>query len=212
MSKDVEAEALDNSVDFSEPTPAPQPTADAAAAPAGSSTADTDETADATADENAPAKPSRFAALAGNLPLAIASLAVFTSLVATVGLLMASRNMALANERIAALEAAVRQNAPASAQPGEAQPASAGHGKADASAAVAAANPVELRAALDDFRRDLVAYQATGSNAQWFDAVRDGQAELANRINSITEKVDRIDRRLNGSRPASSADDRARPF
>ncbi len=152
----------------------------------------------------ATAKASALTALRANLPLVIAALAVFTSLVATIGLIVASRNMAAANQRIAALEETVRQAT-------RARPAvmvATAHGNPPQTAT---ATPVDVRAALDDFRRDLVRYQNMGSQAAWVDAVRDGQAELANRVNSIGEKLDRIDRRLNNSRPASPATDRARP-
>lgn len=156
------------------------------------------------ASAEAKAKPPALAALRANLPLVIAALAVFASLVSTIGLIVASRNMAAANQRIATLEETVRQAA-------KARPAvmvAAAHGNPPPATTAAS---VDVRAALDDFRRDLVRYQNMGSQAGWVDAVRDGQAELANRVNSIAEKLDRIDRRLNNSRPASPAADRARP-
>ena len=198
MSKQAEAVDFDNAVDFTDPA------------------IDALDVVDAAGDispaeppippiEDAPAapKPSPLAMLKANLPLVIAGLAVFASLIATIGLIVASRNMAEANQRIAALELAVK--AAATARP------TVVAAPAHDSASRAVASPTDIRAALDDFRRDIVRYQSMGGQAGWVDAMRDGQAELANRINSIGEKLDRIDRRLNNSRPVSPAADRARP-
>lgn len=191
MSKQPEADDFDIAVSFTDPTVDALDVTDAPV-----------EIVPITSVDAAP-KPSSLARLKANLPLVIAGLAVFASLIATIGLIVASRNMAEANQRIAALELAVKEAATARTIVAAAP--------AHDSAARAAASPTDIRAALDDFRRDIVRYQSMGGQAGWVDAMRDGQAELANRINNIGEKLDRIDRRLSNSRPISPVADRARP-
>lgn len=153
------------------------------------------------AAEPAP-KPARFAAIRANLPLVIAGIAVFTSLIATIGLLVASRNMAEAGVRIAALEQALkdRPHAAAAAVPDQ----GAGHAApapVDREAA-RAASAADVRRAFNEFRTDLVRYQGMGGNAAFMTGIRDGQAELANRIGIMLEKIDRIDRALASRAPA----------
>ncbi len=193
----INADAADADIVANAPATGPEPATPEAAGPA-------------------PAGRRRLARLKAALPYGIAALATFASLVATIGLVIASRNTAEAGQRIAALERAVDglstiplPIAERAAPLHPALPSAAADMPADEAGAPATA--AQMRAALDDFRRDLVRYQALGSNAAWVDAIRDAQAELANRINSIAEKVDRIDRRINGGRPALPAADRARP-
>ncbi|WP_380872539.1 hypothetical protein ACFB49_34680 [Sphingomonas sp. DBB INV C78] len=201
MNKEPEAEAFDDAVDFTDPAE----DAVQAEMPA----AEGEEKAEAGDQPAATPRRKRnpLAGLKNNLPMVIATLGIFTSLIATIGLLVASRNVAEANQRIAALEKVVER---AAAAP-KVLPAQSHGVPAAVSPTGGAATAQDVRAAFDDFRKDLARYQNMGGNALWVDAIRDGQGELANRLNAIAEKVDRIDRRINGSRPASPAGDRARP-
>lgn len=159
-------------------------------------------------------KRSPLAALRGNLPMLLAGLGLFSGLIATIGLIIVSRNIAEGNQRIAALQKSLKQ-APAVVAPASAAPASIvrpAPSPPHAGRNAAPATVEDVRALLFALRRDLASYQnGGGANATWVSTMRDSQAELVNRLNAIAEKVDRIDRRINGSRPASPADDRARP-
>jgi len=209
MDRQPEDAAFDIAVDFA-PAPDPQPAAAAPDAEPDSVAASTAEPAPAE-EASMAAGPSRLAAFGRKLPLLLAGLGIFSGLIATIGLIIVSHNVAEANQRIAALQDAL-DHAPAAAV--AARPVAPVHRAAPVAVGQAGtpASTEDIRALLYDFRKDLVEYQNRGGNAAWVNTMRDGQAELANRLNIVAEKVDRIDRRINGNRPASPGDDRARPF
>lgn len=212
MDKQPESHAFEIEVDFA---PLPEAGQTEPAATDGNVAAHIDDEAPtpalpaptAVAEPTIPApKASILATLRNNLPLLLAGLGIFSSLIAAIGLIVVSRNVAESNQRIAALQEALQRASSPPAPTTHAVPAR-GEEREARSASVD-----EVKAMLFAFRRDIAAYQNSGGgNAAWLNAMRDSQAELANRFNTIAEKVDRIDRRINGSRPASPADDRARP-
>lgn len=187
-------------IDFAAEVDAPAD-AEVAAAARAERDADPAPAAPAPVAEEPVAKPARLAGIKANLPLIVAGIAVFTSLIATIGLLVASRNAAEAGMRIAALERALKEQAHAApAAPEPAHHAATGLGPAldrngDPTRAASAA---DVRRAFNEFRTDLVRYQGMGGNAAFVDGIRDGQAEIANRMSVILEKIDRVDRLLAG--------------
>lgn len=196
MDKQTEDGAFEIAVEFA---PAPDPQPEPAAAQAGDEPAEPEA---APADAPTPAPPAGRALperLRGSLPLLLAGLAIFAALAATIGLVVVSRNVAETNQRLAALQTAIAHQSAAPAPRAPALPARAAMpitGPADKPASVE-----EVRALLFALRKDIVGYQALGGNAGWAKAIRDAQAELANRLNAVAEKVDRIDRRMGGVHP-----------
>ena len=202
MDKQAEDNAFEIAVDFA-PLPDPLPVASPEQHMAPADPVAGDEPTAATEGEAEspapPAKRARKFRLGGALPLLIAGLATFAALVATIGLIVVSRNVAETNQRLAALQAALdhKTAAPAPVAHAPAIPSLAPvTGSSDKPASIE-----EVRALLFALRKDLVSYQAMGGNAGWVKAVGDGQAELANRMSLIAEKVDRIERRTSGARP-----------
>lgn len=137
------------------------------------------------------------------LPIASASLAVLASSLSVVGLMVASRTVAAANHAVADL----RESQQAIVKLAAATPIeSAGQALPTLPTETvrgvdAAATPEDIRRALDDLRADLARYQAPGGGLL-ISTLRDGQAELANRIGEIALRLDRIERAINSSRAA----------
>lgn len=215
MDKQSESQAFEIEVDFAplrdpEPEPAaPLVPEDAAPVPPPAGEAPMEDVTPEPAPPPVPARSLRRRLPTTALPLVLAGLGLFSGLIASIGLIVVSRNIAEGNHRIAELQEALK-SVPAVSVASTGSPiarAPAGDVAGDAPASIE-----DIRAMLFAFRRDLASYQnGGGGNAAWLNAVRDSQAELANRLNVIAEKVDRIDRRINGSRPASPAADPARP-
>lgn len=200
MDKHAEDNAFEIAVDFApvpdlQPaTPAEQHMAVADPVAADDPPAPAGEVGRAGADSPPPDRAVRKIRLGGALPLLIAGLATFAALVATIGLVVVSHNVAETNQRLAALEAALNHK-PAAAPAPAAMPAPVAE-PSDKPASIE-----EVRALLFALRKDMVSYQAMGGNARWVKAIGDAQAELANRMSILAEKIDRIERRTSGARP-----------
>jgi len=134
----------------------------------------------------APPAPVAPPARTGLLPLIAVLLAVVAALLAAIGLLVASRTVADARVAIETLRA---QDMPRQV--------------------VVAAPPTEgnkpltvadLDAAITALRRDIARAKAERGGASLAATVGSAQAELANRIDVISVKLDRIDKALNSRR------------
>ena len=121
------------------------------------------------------------------LPMAAVCLAIFATMMSAVGLAMTSRTVAEARIAIEALHDAPHEPAPAVPAP---LPSAAPTQQQELAA---------ITAALAQLRIDIASERAHGDGAIG-PLLRDGQAELANRLSEIAVKVDRIDRTMNARR------------
>lgn len=152
-------------------------------------------------------KPTRWMTL---LPVAACCLATVASSASVAGLIVASRTVA----RASLVVADARERQEQLAEVGKLVAEVRGIRQRELAAMarlerMAGAKPVttdDLKHVMDAFKANFERHQPENTA---LGLVRDGQAELAERIGQISIKLSRVEERLNSTRPASRAADRA---
>jgi len=152
----------------------------------------------------------------GLFAMAGVALAAFAATLSAVGLAVTSRTVVEARAAIDALRAVEQRHADRIG--GAPSPATATRVALIAPPAPAAASApddaaiAQMRRSLDALREDVARLAVARNGGAMLSTVSDGQAELANRLGVINNKLDRIERAISSSHVAMRADDRARPF
>ncbi len=143
-------------------------------------------------------RPSR---LSGIVPLVAVSLAVIASLVSAVGLVVTSRTVAGASLVVADARERQAQLAQVAELVNEVEALrrreQAALERIERFRAAGAATSADVNRAIDDLKQDLAKREPGGGALM---LVRDGQAELAERIGQISLKIDRVEQGMKTGR------------
>lgn len=144
------------------------------------------------------------------LPIVAVSLAVVASFFSVVGLVVANRTVVGASLIVADARERQEQLARVGELIGEVDALRAREAAAleriEAMRSSGSATAADVRRAIDDLKRDLAKRDEQGSA---LGLVRDGQAELAERLSQLSLKLERIEQSLSPSRRANPAAGRA---